>query len=754
MQKCPQCGAPLPDNAPGGLCPKCLMALNLKSETSVTDAEPASQPPLPPEQIAPFFPQLEILEFLGRGGMGVVYKARQKTLNRLVALKLLAPERVGDSKFAARFTREAQALAALSHPNIVTIYDFGQAGGFYFLLMEYVDGANLRRLLRARKFTPEEALAIVPPLCDALQFAHDRGIVHRDIKPENLLLDKAGRVKVADFGVAKMLGATDDRDRAAQADSAENVTQAAVGTPGYSAPEQRSDPQRVDSRADIYSLGAVFYEMLTGELPGKSIEPPSAKVHIDVRLDEIVLRALEANPEVRYQQVSEVKTLVETISRTTAGPPYAGYPGYRIRPGCDYRSKATMFGLPLLHVASGPDPKTGRERVAQGIIAIGGRAQGVVAIGGLAMGGIAFGGMAIGLLSFGGCALGLVSFGGAAIALLAAVGGGAVAPIAMGGGALGYLAYGGGAIGVHVCDAATRDPVAVQFFQNWAKTLTGSFPWLLATFMTFTIGIGIGVPLYIQSQTGTKMARAGQGTVASSRMRAIVGVLLALVILVMAFVVYRFAAQPDGRGKTLGFGPVIERTLKIDGEECDFLGFRSGKVLRHTSLDEDFPSDMGPGAIVEWARTNGLDIGFCTRTNSFFDSPGLATFDLGSFNFAANLVPTNQIPRFRTTNELFAYNASHVRPAENPLIGNMAGVTNIWEDLTADQLHGPPQEVPAFIFAVRKLPELWYRSSNLLAGPIAFQTRDGLEGLLQITSLASNPPTLKLRYKLVQTGAP
>ena len=205
--KCPQCGAALPANAPAGLCPNCLMALNLKTETVFTDDAPAAQPSLPPEQIAPHFPQLEILEFLGRGGMGVVYKARQKTLNRLVALKLLAPERVNDVKFAERFTREAQALAALSHPNIVTIYDFGQAGGFYYLLMEFVDGLNLRQLLRTRKFTPEEALAIVPPLCDALQFAHEHGIVHRDIKPENLLLDKTGRVKVADFGIAKILAA-------------------------------------------------------------------------------------------------------------------------------------------------------------------------------------------------------------------------------------------------------------------------------------------------------------------------------------------------------------------------------------------------------------------------------------------------------------------------------------------------------------------------------------------------------------------
>jgi len=322
--KCPQCGAPLPEDAPKGLCPNCLMALNLKMETVFTDDTPAAQPPLPPEQIAPHFPQLEILECLGRGGMGVVYKARQKTLNRLVALKLLAPERVRDAKFAERFTREAQALAALNHPNIVTIYDFGQAGGFCYLLMEFVDGVNLRQLLRARKFTPEEALAIVPPLCDALQFAHDRGIIHRDIKPENLLLDKVGRVKVADFGIAKMLGTVNGGGNAGESAAPENATQTAVGTPSYSAPEQKTDPQRVDSRADIYSLGVVFYEMLTGELPGKRIEPPSRKVQIDVRLDEVVLRALEKSPELRYQKVSEVKTMVETIvSSGSAGVPPA-----------------------------------------------------------------------------------------------------------------------------------------------------------------------------------------------------------------------------------------------------------------------------------------------------------------------------------------------------------------------------------------------------------------------------------------------
>ena len=138
--------------------------------------------------------------------MGAVYKARQKSLGRLVALKILNPKHAANPRFAERFSREAQALAELNHPNIVTIHDFGQAGEFYFLLMEYVDGVNLRQAMKAGRFTPEQALAIVPSICEALQFAHDHGIVHRDIKPENLLLDKTGRVKIADFGIARIVG--------------------------------------------------------------------------------------------------------------------------------------------------------------------------------------------------------------------------------------------------------------------------------------------------------------------------------------------------------------------------------------------------------------------------------------------------------------------------------------------------------------------------------------------------------------------
>jgi tRNA A-37 threonylcarbamoyl transferase component Bud32 len=298
------------------------MELNLSAPTEMPgdpgSHSAAATKPLPAlEDVARHFPQFELLECLGRGGMGVVYKARQPKLNRIVALKILAPEKVAEPTFAERFLREAQALARLNHPNIVTVYDFGEVDGLYYLLMEFVDGMNLRELIRTQKLAPEQALAIVPKICDALQFAHEQGVVHRDIKPENVLLDKLGRVKIADFGIAKIVAGESGAPGTA---SPVALTQDQVlGTPNYMAPEQVEHPQRVDHRADIYSLGVVFYEMLTGELPLGKFAPPSKKVQVDVRLDEVVLHALEKEPERRYQQASEVKTAVETIAGT-AGP--------------------------------------------------------------------------------------------------------------------------------------------------------------------------------------------------------------------------------------------------------------------------------------------------------------------------------------------------------------------------------------------------------------------------------------------------
>ncbi len=354
--KCPQCGAALPSGVLKGLCPACL----LQQGATDTGTQPEAAPFQPPSvaEVTRLFPQLEILELVGKGGMGAVYKARQPGLDRLVALKILPPQAGSAAGFAERFTREARALARLSHPNIVAVHEFGQVGtsgadvpavavtatvpvagpsgpgvppatgtvartlaggtpaplpsaalpgSLHYFIMEFVDGVNLRQLEQAGRLSPREALQIIPQICDALQYAHDEGIVHRDIKPENVLVDRKGRVKIADFGLAKILG----REPSASRLTGEGQV---MGTPHYMAPEQVEHPLTVDHRADIYSLGVVFYEMLTGELPLGRFAPPSRKVQVDVRLDEVVLHALEKEPERRYQQASQVKTDVETIA--------------------------------------------------------------------------------------------------------------------------------------------------------------------------------------------------------------------------------------------------------------------------------------------------------------------------------------------------------------------------------------------------------------------------------------------------------
>lgn len=304
QSNCPRCGTDLPESGDlAGVCPKCLLSNG--PEIIYTQARARTTEEADLAAVQALFPQLQVLSTLGRGGMGVVYKARQPHLDRFVAIKLLAPEIAADPDFATRFLREARALARLNHPNIVGVYDFGEKDGTYFLLMEFVDGASLREVMQRKVMTPAEALAIVPQLCAGLQFAHEQGIVHRDIKPENILLDMDGQVKIADFGLAKLVdGETDNLTRANQV----------MGTPHYMAPEQINAPRKVDHRADIYSLGVVFYEMLTQELPIGSFPMPSSKVRLDVRLDEVVVRALQQEPERRYQKVSEIRTDVENVS--------------------------------------------------------------------------------------------------------------------------------------------------------------------------------------------------------------------------------------------------------------------------------------------------------------------------------------------------------------------------------------------------------------------------------------------------------
>lgn len=319
---CLQCGAELSASAPGGVCAKCVMKLGLPTGVDpeippVSDARgvvPTTTKPasgfIPPDpgQLGKTLPGLEVLELLGQGGMGAVYKARQRQLDRVVALKILPPEVGRDPAFAERFAREARSLARLNHPHIVTVYEFGRTeDGLFYIIMEFVNGTDLRHVIQAGRLGAGEALAIVPQICQALQYAHEEGVVHRDIKPENILLDKKGYVKIGDFGLAKLLDKTATPYTLTQAGQK-------MGTPHYMAPEQIEGAGEVDHRADIYSLGVVFYEMLTGQLPLGRFTPPSQKVHVDVRLDQVVLKTLEYEPARRYQHASEVQSDVESIA--------------------------------------------------------------------------------------------------------------------------------------------------------------------------------------------------------------------------------------------------------------------------------------------------------------------------------------------------------------------------------------------------------------------------------------------------------
>ncbi len=433
---CPQCHAPLPADAPQGLCPSCLMAVaGLPTDQDTLPLTAADLPEL--ADIAAAFPDLEIIEKIGQGGMGVVFKARQPKLDRLVALKVLPKALAATPGFPERFTREGRVLARLSHPSIVTVHDFGESGGYCYLIMEYVDGVNLRQAMRAGRFTPEQALKVVPDVCAALQAAHEQGVLHRDIKPENLLLDSRGRIKIADFGIAKLL---DDRGT----DLLLTQSGAKLGTAPYMAPEQIEQPSSVDHRADIYSLGVVLYEMLTGELPLGRFAAPSEKAAVGGNIDEIVFRALEKERGRRQQSAGEFKTQIEG-----AGLPAAHRVFRSTQEPFEYKSKRMLCGLPLIHIVSGRDPATGKVRTANGFFAFGDRARGVFALGGIAHGYFACGGIATGLVTFGGLSFGLISIGGLALGLLLACGGLSIGTLAAGGIALGYHGCGGIAMAWH-----------------------------------------------------------------------------------------------------------------------------------------------------------------------------------------------------------------------------------------------------------------------------------------------------------------
>ncbi len=298
-------------------------------------------------EIAARFPELLVEARIGQGGMAAVYRVVQRKLDRHAALKVLRPDLAREPEFVGRFLREAKALAQLGHPHVLGVYDFGERDGLCYLLVEYVDGANLRELMALGRLSPEEALRLVPQICAGLQFAHDRGIVHRDIKPENVLVDRQGHVKLADFGLAKLAGG-----------EAEHLTRASMvfGTPHYMAPEQWRGSGNVDHRADIYSLGVVLYELLTGRLPVGTYEPPSKCAAVSDGIDRVVHRSLEQEPERRYQQVRDVQREVERAAAAggvSRAAPAA--PGEKVVPCSTRRGWVAVVAavLLLMTVATG-----------------------------------------------------------------------------------------------------------------------------------------------------------------------------------------------------------------------------------------------------------------------------------------------------------------------------------------------------------------------------------------------------------------
>jgi serine/threonine protein kinase len=272
-----------------------------------------------PADLAPFFPGYDIQGLIATGGMGAVYCAVQKSLERRVAIKILPQEFSQDAAFCAGFEAEAKAMARLNHPNLIGVYDFGEVNGTLFIIMEYVPGKSLFHSAHGLAIDPDEVIRLVTGICNGLAHAHANGIIHRDIKPSNILLDQNAEPKIGDFGLAHPIGRT--------VEAGEEI----FGTPHYTAPEVVGSPQSVNYRADIFSVGVLLHELLTGRLPAEDPRPASVIMPCDPRFDAIIRRATDPLPDRRYTSAAEISSDLHTISQSNAArgaamPPSSGPP--------------------------------------------------------------------------------------------------------------------------------------------------------------------------------------------------------------------------------------------------------------------------------------------------------------------------------------------------------------------------------------------------------------------------------------------
>jgi serine/threonine protein kinase len=294
--------------------------------TFMSDSENGFRAPQPGE-LAPLFPKYRILSLIATGGMGAVYHAIQTSLEREVAIKILPAEFGKDAEFREAFAAEARAMAKLKHPNLIGVYDYGDVNGMLFIVMEHVSGQSVHDACQGCAVDPAEVIRLMTKICQGMAHAHENGILHRDIKPANILLDAHLQPKIGDFGLARPI------------ESKVGEGEAIYGTPGYTAPEVLDAPHTMDQRADIFSLGVLLHELLTGLLPSADPRPPSVISKCDPRFDAVVRKATQPDPLQRYQSAEEIAEALQKIASSmgsrpgrTSSPAASRMPAARFHP--------------------------------------------------------------------------------------------------------------------------------------------------------------------------------------------------------------------------------------------------------------------------------------------------------------------------------------------------------------------------------------------------------------------------------------